>query len=431
MVPASGAAVLVSLYNRQMADRVKAPRGAPDVLPPDSELLSELEEHARTLFDRYGYRRLDLPVFEHTELFLRTVGEGSDVVVQKQMYTFPDARGRSLTLRPEGTAGAGRAYVDHRPDKSLGAPVRLWYIGPFFRYERPAKGTERQFICAGVEAYGSSSPVIDVEVIALAAQFFEAAHVKPTLLLNTIGCPDDRPAYLDALRKALADHLDDLCDDCHKRYEVNPMRMLDCKVPADRKLVRKHAPVIRDHVCAECKEHHMAVERMLESLGIASKDDPYLVRGLDYYTRTVFEFVVDGVPTLGAGGRYDLLLEQLGGPATPAVGFALGLSRTMVAIGEREPAWHPDVHVIWLGDVLPEIALATAMDLRAAGLRVTVSEDARSMRSQLNEANRLNAARVVILGPDEVSRSVAKVKDMSSGDEREVAFGDLARELGS
>jgi histidyl-tRNA synthetase len=413
-----------------MPDRVKAPRGAPDLLPPDSELLSELEEHARMLFDRYGYRRLEIPIFEHTELFVRTVGEGSDVVVQKQMYTFPDARGRSLTLRPEGTAGAARAYIDHRPDKTLGSPVRLSYIGPFFRYERPAKGTDREFFCAGVEAYGSTSPLLDVEVIVLAAQFFEAAGVVPTLLLNTLGCPNDRPAYLEALRKALADHLDDLCEDCHKRFEVNPMRMLDCKVPADRKLVRKHAPVIRDHVCAECKEHHIAVERMLESLGVSLKDDPYLVRGLDYYTRTVFEFVVDGLPTLGAGGRYDLLIEQLGGPATPAVGFALGLSRTMVALKDGEPrARQLDVHVIWLGDVLPEIALATAMDLRKAGLRVTVSDDARSMRSQMNEANRLGAARAVILGPDEVSRKVAKVKDMASGEEREIGFGDLVKEL--
>ncbi len=412
-----------------MADRIKAPRGAPDALPPSSELLSQLEANARAMFDTYGYRRVDTPIFEHTELFARTVGAGSDVVVQKQMFTFEDAAKRSLTLRPEGTAGVVRAYIDKRPDNMLGSPVRLYYIGPFFRHERPAKGVYRQFISAGVECIGSASPVLDVEVIALAAQFFAAAEVSPTLLLNTIGCPNDRPAYLDALKKSLEDHYDELCDDCHRRLETNPMRVLDCKVPGDRKIVRKVAPIITDYICAECKEHHATVERMLESLGIASKSDPFLVRGLDYYTRTVFEFVVEGFPTLGAGGRYDLLVEQLGGPSTPAVGFGLGLTRTMDAIGERESGWRPDVHLAWLADVPPEVALATAMDLRKAGLRVTVSDAARTMRSQMREADRLGAIKVVILGPDEVSRRVAKVKDMGSGDERDVAFDDLIEEL--
>jgi histidyl-tRNA synthetase len=407
----------------------KAPRGARDLLPPSSELLSELEAAARLLYDRYGYRRVETPVFEHTELFERTVGESSDVVVQKQMYTFPDARGRSLTLRPEGTAGVTRAYIDHRPDNTLGSPVRLYYIGPYFRLERPAKGVERQYFSTGVECIGSASPLLDAEVIALAVQFFASVGVKPTMLLNTIGCPNDRAEYLQALRKSLEGFVDDLCDDCHRRLETNPMRVFDCKIPADRKIILKHAPVVRDWICAECKEHHAVVERILESLGIASKDDPYLVRGLDYYTRTVFEFVVEGLPALGGGGRYDLLVEQLGGPPTPAVGFGLGLSRTMLAIGARESDWRPDVHVIWLGDVMPEIAMAAAMDLRRAGRRVTLSDEARSMRSQLNAANRLGAKRAVILGPDEVSRGVAKVKDMESGDEREVALTELAKDL--
>jgi histidyl-tRNA synthetase len=413
-----------------MADRVKAPRGTSDLLPPESELLSEFEEAARTLADLYGYRRIESPIFEHTDLFERTVGESSDVVVQKQMFSFPDGRGRSLTLRPEGTAGAVRAYIDKRPDTTLGSPVRLWYIGPYFRYERPAKGVERQFRQFGVECIGSAAPALDAEVIALAVQFYEAIGVKPTLLLNTIGCPNDRSDYLQALRASLSEHVDDLCDDCHRRLETNPMRVFDCKIAADQKIIRKHAPVIRDFICAECKEHHAIVERILESLGIASKDDPYLVRGLDYYTRTVFEFVVDGLPSLGGGGRYDLLVEQLGGAATPALGFGLGLTRAMLA-REAESTWSVDVHVIWLADVLPEIALAIALDLRKRGLRVTFSDEARSMRSQLNEANRLGASRVVILGPDEVSRSVAKVKEMASGDEREIALKDLVGELTS
>jgi histidyl-tRNA synthetase len=410
----------------------KGPRGAPDLLPPDSEVLTELEDAARSLVDRYGYRRIEMPIFEHTEVFLRTVGESSDVVVQKQMYTFDDARGRSLTLRPEGTAGAVRAFVEHRPDATLGTPLRLWYMGPYFRYERPAKGVDRQFFSVGVECIGSASPVMDAEVIALAVQFFAAVGIQPQLLLNTIGCPDDRKEYLAALREALAPHVDDLCDDCHRRLEVNPMRVFDCKIPKDRRIVRKYAPTIREYLCPECKEHHASVERILETLGVAWKDAPDLVRGLDYYTRTVFEFELPGFPTLGGGGRYDLLVEQLGGPPTPALGFGLGLSRTLEALrGVRTAAaWRPDVHVVWL-EGLAEIAVATAMDLRRAGLRVTLSDEAKSLRSQLREANRLGARTALILGPDEVSRRVATVRDMESSEQREIALDRLVAELKS
>jgi histidyl-tRNA synthetase len=409
---------------------IQGPRGVPDLLPPESEVLVEMEDAARSLFERFGYRPIEMPIFEHTELFARAAGDSADVIVQKQMYTFEDAGGRSISLRPEGTAGAVRAYVALRPDQKLGSPVRLYYIGPMFRYERPAKGVYRQFFQAGVEYIGSSSPSVDAEVIVLAKQFYEAIGATPDLLLNTLGCPDDRTRYLEVLKAALSKHLDDLCDDCHRRLETNPMRVFDCKVPADQKIIRKYAPTIREYICDACKEHHTAVERTLESLGVAWVDSPDLVRGLDYYTRTVFEFVVKGFPTIGAGGRYDLLIEQLGGPSTPAIGFALGLTRTMNALGRKEPLkpWSVDVHVVWLSD-LSEVAVATAMDLRRAGLRVTVSDDARSMRSQMREAERLGAARVVILGPDEVSRRVAKIKDMGTGEEREVALDQLTKEF--
>lgn len=408
----------------------RGPRGAADILPPDSELLSELEDAARTLFDRYGYRRVETPIFEHTEVFDRTVGASSDVIVQKQMYTFQDAGGRSLTLRPEGTAGVVRALIEHRPDAKLGLPLRLYYVGPFFRNERPAKGVERQYISAGVECIGSASPVVDTELIAMGVQFFQACDLRPELLLNSIGCPEDRERYFPALREALAEHLDDLCDDCHRRLQTNPLRVFDCKVPADQKIIREHAPTIREYLCEECKEFHAAVERILESLGVAWKDAPDLVRGLDYYTRTVFEFVVPGLPTLLGGGRYDLLVEQLGGSPTPAAGFGLGLTRTMAALrGRPRTPWGPDVHVVWLKDEIAEIAVAAAMDLRAAGLRVTLSAEARSARSQMNEANRLGARTAVILGPEEITKHVAKVKDMTSGNERDVALDRLVQEL--
>jgi histidyl-tRNA synthetase len=410
--------------------RQRSPRGAPDILPPDSELLTELEQTARSLADRFGYRRIEMPMFEHTEVFERTVGDSSDVVVQKQMYTFSDAGGRSLTLRPEGTAGAVRAFVEHRPDNTLGTPVRLYYSGPFFRYERPAKGVSRQYFSIGVECIGSASPVMDAEVITLAVLFFDEVGVKPQLLLNSIGCPADRKDYLAALREALEPHIDDLCDDCHRRLQTNPMRVFDCKIAKDRRIIRKYAPTIREFLCPECKEHHAAVERILESLGVAWRDAPDLVRGLDYYTRTVFEFEVAGLPSLGGGGRYDLLVEQLGGPPMPALGFGLGLTRTMEAIRARRSAspWRPDVHVVWL-EGLAEIAVATAIDLRKAGLRVTLSDEAKSVRSQLREANRLGARRTVILGPDEVAKRVATVRDMDSSEQREIALESLVTEL--
>jgi histidyl-tRNA synthetase len=409
--------------------RFKAPRGVPDVLPPTSELFSEVESLARRLFESYGYRRIETPVFEHTDLFARTAGESSDVIVQKQMFTFPDARGRSLTLRPEGTAGVVRAYVEHHPDQTLGSPVRLWYSGPFFRYERPAKGVDRQYFSVGVECIGSASPVTDAEVIALSTQFFSAAGLSPQLQLNTIGCPEDRKRYFPALREALEPYIDEMDDDCHRRLETNPMRVFDCKVPHDRKIVREHAPTIREYICAECKEHFAAVESMLEALGIAWTDAPDLVRGLDYYTRTVFEYVVPNFPSPGGGGRYDLLVEELGGPTTPATGFGLGLSRTVTLLSEGyEPTWYVDAHVVWL-EGLAEIAMATAMDLRRVGLRVTMSDEARSLRSQLREADRLSARRAVILGPDEFAKRVATVRDLGSGEQREIALDALAREL--
>lgn len=407
----------------------KGPRGAPDRFPPESELLSELEDAARSLFDRFGYRRVETPLFEHTDVFLR-VGEGSDFVVQKQMYTFTDARGRSLTLRPEGTAGVVRAYVEHRPEGKLGLPLRLYYIGPYFRYERPGKGTDRQYVSAGVECIGSASPVADADLIALAVLYFQTIGLRPRLLLNSLGCPEDRKRYLPALQAALADHVDDLCEDCRRRLETNPMRVFDCKVPADRKLVRKYAPTIREFLCEECKEHHAVVERVLEALGIAWTDAPDLVRGLDYYTRTVFEFEQPGVPSIGGGGRYDLLIEEFGGPPTPALGFGLGLTRAMEApegLGVRSP-WRPDVHVVWLGE-LAEVAVAVAMDLRKAGLRTTLSDEARSIRSQLREADRLGATMVVILGPDEVAGGVATVRDMRSGEQRQIELEHLVEEL--
>ncbi len=414
--------------------RPSAPRGLPDVVPPASEHLEEAEALARSLFDRYGYRRIEPPVMEYTEVFQRAAGDSSEVVLDKQMYTFTDRSDRSLTLRPEGTAGVVRAFIENDLGKKLPQPVRLFTIGPMFRYERPQKGRDRQFEQIDVECIGSASPVIDAEQLVLASEFFERLGLEVQLNLNSMGDLADREKYWPVLREALSDKIEDMCDDCHVRLEKNPLRVFDCKVPECRKILRAgDIPPISEFLGEESRAHYEALQEMLETLGIAWKDAPHLVRGFDYYTRTVFEFDIPslgGRPTVCAGGRYDGLVEQLGGAPTPAIGFAIGVTPTLIAMEEKEAAkpWQPELFVVWTEGVA-SVALATATDLRRAGLRVAMSDEAKSFRSQLRSAERLGARTVVIVGADEVARRVAKIKDMMSGDEREVALDGLVKEL--
>ena len=413
----------------------KAPRGVPDVAPPDSELMTEVEDAARALFDRYGYRRIETPLFEATDVFQRSAGDVSDIVLEKQMYTFTDRRDRSFSLRPEGTAGIARAYVEHDLGKKLGSPLRLSMLGWMFRYERPQKGRTRQFHQIDAECIGSGEPLVDAELILLAAQFFESVGLSPELMLNSMGDPADRERYFPVLREALGDKIEDMCDECHVRLEKNPLRVFDCKVPACRKILRSgDVPPITEYLSEECRAHFASVQEILETVGVAWKSDPYLVRGFDYYTRTVFEFVLEGFGARGtvcAGGRYDGLVELLGGPPTPASGFAIGTEPTLVALREqRGPAkgWRPDVYVIWM-DGLASVAMASALDFRKAGLRVTLADEPKSMRAQLRAADKSGAEKAVIFGADEVARSVATVKDLASGEQREVAFDTLVAEL--
>lgn len=413
--------------------RVKGPRGAPDLLPPGSELLTELEDAARELFNRYGYRRVETPLFEHTEVFLRAIGGASEIVLDKQMYTFLDRRERSLTLRPEGTAGVARAFVEHDLAKREALPLRLGYMGWMFRYERPQKGRNRQFHQIGAECFGSAEPVIDAELIVLASQFFDAIGLAPHLLLNSMGCAADRKRYGPVLSKAIGDRIEDMCEDCHERLKTNPLRVFDCKVPGCKRTLRGDVPPITEYLCEDCRAHFATVQEILEALGVAWKNDPHLVRGLDYYTRTVFEFELaefGGRPTVCGGGRYDGLIELLGGRPTPAAGFAVGTEPVMVALLESRDVegWRPDAYVAWLeGSV--SVAMATSLDLRRAGLRVIMSDEPKSLRSQLRAADKLGAAHAVILGPDEVAKGVATVRDMSSGDQREVSLDRLVQEL--
>ena len=417
-----------------MAERAKAPRGVPDIVPPASELLTEVEDVARSLFDRYGYRRIETPVFESVDVFQRAVGDASDIVLHKEMFTFSDRRGREYALRPEATAGIARAFIEQNLGNKLSLPVRLQTVGWMFRYERPQKGRQRQFQQIDAEVIGSASPVIDAELLVLASQFFEHVGLHPELLLNSMGHPADRERYFRVLKEALGDKIDDMCNDCHVRLEKNPLRVFDCKVPACRKILRGDVPPITEYLCDECRDHFAQVQEILETLGIPWKNDPHLVRGLDYYTRTVFEFVLEGFGARGtvcAGGRYDGLVELLGGPPTPAVGFAIGTEPTLIAMrerrGEPEPP-APDVFVVWM-EGLASIAMATALDLRKTGLRVLVADEPKSMKAALRAADRSGAARAVILGAEEIAKGVATVKDLGSGEQREVALDRLVKEL--
>ncbi len=418
-----------------MAKRAKGPRGVPDLFPPASELLTEVEDAARALFDRYGYRRIETPMFESTDVFQRAAGVASDVVLNKEMYTFEDRRGRSYSLRPEGTAGIARAYVEHDLGKKLALPVRLQTMSWFFRYERPQKGRTRQFHQIDAECIGSADPVIDAELIALASQFFDAIGLEPQLLLNSMGHPADREAYFPVLRESLGDKIDDMCKDCHVRLENNPLRVFDCKVPTCRTILRGDVPPITEFLCDDCRNHFASVQEILESIGIGWKNDPHLVRGFDYYTRTVFEFVLEGFGARGTvcgGGRYDGLIELLGGPPTPAAGFAVGTEPVMVSLRDSRElgGMKPDVFVVWM-EGLASIAMATALDLRKVGLRVLVADEPKSMRAAFRAADRSGASHAVILGPQEVASAKATVKDLVSGDQREVALDALVKELSS
>lgn len=419
-----------------MAERAKAPRGVPDIVPPASELLTEAEDAARSLFERYGYRRIETPIFESIDVFQRAVGDASEVVLNKEMYTFSDRRGREYALRPEGTAGIARAFIEQNLGSKLAPPARLHMMSWNFRYERPQKGRQRQFHQIDAECIGSASPLVDAELLVLASQFFEAVGLQPELLLNSMGHPADREAYFPVLREALGDKVDDMCENCHVRLETNPLRVFDCKVPTCRKILRTDVPPITEFLCDECRDHFAQVQEILETLGVPWKNDPHLVRGFDYYTRTVFEFVLEGFGARGtvcAGGRYDGLVETLGGPPTPGAGFAIGTEPVMIALREARGASDgtpPDVFVVWM-DGLASIAMATALDLRKAGLRVLVADEPKSMKSALRAADRSGAARAVILGADEIAKRVATVKDLARGEQREVALDALVKELSS
>lgn len=403
--------------------KYSALKGIQDILPPDVALWQRIEAIARTVFHRYGFREIRLPIMESTEVFVRSIGEATDIV-EKEMYTFTDKGDRSVTLRPEGTAPAVRAYVEHSL-YTLPAPQKFYYAGPMFRYERPQKGRFRQFHQIGAEAFGAAQPSLDAELIVMLQAFLQTIGLKAlTFELNSIGCSECRPGYRTALTTFFASRLADLCPDCGRRYTTNPLRILDCKVERCIEL-RQGAPEMGQHLCAGCREHFDELIGRLKTLGVSYTLNPNLVRGLDYYTRTAFEVTSEHLgaqKAVAAGGRYDKLVEEFGGPPTPAIGFAVGMERLVALLKEStEPAVPaPRVFIATLGTAAEAESFRIAETLRAAGLWVEANYGGASLKSQLRKADRLGAEFALIIGDNELQAGKAQWKNLKAGTQGEV-----------
>ncbi|APC08873.1 histidine--tRNA ligase [Neomoorella thermoacetica] len=413
------------------------PRGTEDILPEEVGRWYLLENTAREVSRLYGYREIRTPIFEHTELFNRGVGDTSDIV-EKEMYTFIDRGDRSLTLRPEGTAPVVRAFVEHSLE-ARGLPVKLFYLGPMFRYGRPQAGRLRQFHQFGVEAFGSRDPALDAEVIALAMDFYTRLGLKDLELhLNSVGCPACRPAHREKLKAYLRPRLEELCPTCQGRFERNPLRIFDCKSPACQEIVRE-APTVTASLCPDCAGHFHRVQEYLKALGIEFILDEHLVRGLDYYTKTAFEIMVKGIgaqSSIGGGGRYDGLVAALGGKQVPGIGFGLGLERVLLALEtqgqEPPPEGGVDVLVVTAGTGVDLAAFRLLAGLRAAGIRADKDYLERSLKGQMKYANRYPARMAVILGEEELARGRVSVRRLDAGSQEEVpleAVVDYCRKM--
>ncbi len=410
-----------------MALITKAVKGTKDVLPGEVYKNQYIESTALDVAGRFGFKEIRTPVFEHTELFQRGVGDTTDVV-QKEMYTFDDKGGRSITLRPEGTAGAARSFLENGLCNET-LPQKVCYLTSCYRYEKPQAGRLREFHQFGVECFGAQSPLADAEIISLADTLFKELGVKDlSLEINSIGCPTCRAEYHKALREYFSGRKDELCDTCKGRLERNPMRILDCKSPVCSEIA-KGAPVVLDYLCDECKEHFEKVKSYLKALNIEFTVNPKIVRGLDYYTKTVFEFVSNSIGAQGTvcgGGRYDGLVEELGGQKTPSLGFALGIERLMLLMEAQECEFpqeaKPDLFIAALGEKAQLKAVEIAKDMREEGFTCLYDVNGRGLRAQMKYADKLGAKYTVVLGEDEVQSGIAKLKNMESGEETEIAL---------
>lgn len=410
-----------------MALITKAIKGTKDVLPSEVYKNQYIEATCLTVAENFGYKEMRTPVFEHTELFQRGVGDTTDVV-QKEMYTFDDKGGRSITLRPEGTAGAARSFLENGLSNEA-LPQKICYLTSCYRYEKPQAGRLREFHQFGIECFGATSPLADAEMIVLAKQIFDELGVKDLHLeLNSIGCPTCRAEYHKALKEYFASRVDELCDTCRDRLDRNPMRILDCKSPVCSEIA-KDAPVVLDYLCDECKEHFEKTKSYLDAMNIEYIVNPQIVRGLDYYTKTVFEFVADSIGAQGTvcgGGRYDGLIEELGGQHTPSLGFAMGLERLQLVMEAQgcefpEPS-RPDLFIVAMGDKATLKAVEIAKDMRDEGYSVVYDLNGRSLRAQMKYADKINAKYNVVIGDNEVDTKSAVLKDMATGEQSDISL---------
>ena len=407
----------------------KAIRGTQDVLPAQSYKWQHIEQTALSIARDFGYREMRTPVFEHTVLFQRSVGETTDVV-QKEMYTFDDKGGRSITLRPEGTAGAARAMLEHGLNNDA-LPVKASYVTSCYRYENPQAGRLREFHQFGVECFGAAAPQADAEVIALAHTVLETLGVTGVSLhINSIGCPACRAKYHEALKAYFSARKDQLCETCLGRLERNPMRILDCKSPVCSALAAE-APVILDYLCDDCAAHFQAVKGCLEEAELPYTVDPRIVRGLDYYTRTVFEFVSDALgaqAVVCGGGRYDGLCQELGGPSIPSLGFGMGLERLLLVMEAKGCAFPEppecELYLAPMGEAAVRRCFAIASRLREGGVAVEFDVAGRGLKAQMKYADKLGARYVIVVGDSELETGMAKLKDMESGEASDIALDD-------
>lgn len=404
-------------------------KGTQDIFAPDIAIWQRAEAVARQTFAPYGFGELRTPVMEHTEVFTRSIGETSDIV-EKEMYTFSDRSDRSITLRPEGTASVVRSYVQHHLN-DLPAPQKFYYIGPMFRYERPQKGRQRQFHQIGAEAFASSDPTVDAEMIAMLRDYLGRMGLGGLKVeLNSIGCSECRPAYREALTAYFSARVGHLCEDCKRRLQANPLRILDCKVEGCRQQ-KADAPVVTDYLCTGCQEHSDHLDTLLGALDVDVTKNPRLVRGLDYYTKTIFEVTTDALGAqnaVAAGGRYDRLVKEFGGPDTPAFGFAIGMERLVALCAASQNIAAPEgpyAYITPLGWDAAPMAAKVASGLRARGLWVETGEPGASLKSQLKRADRFRARYALFIGADELARGEAGWKSLQGDDSGKVSLSDL------
>jgi histidyl-tRNA synthetase len=415
---------------------IKVPKGTQDILPEDISKWYYIEDTIRETLNKYGYKEIRTPFFEYTDLFVRGIGESTDIVT-KEMFTFPDRKGRSLTLRPEGTAPVVRAYLENSMGRTSKV-IKLFYLGPMFRCEKPQAGRFRQFNQFGIEIIGTKSPAADAEVIITVLDVYKKLGLRNLeILINSVGCKKCRAGYVQKLKKYLKNKKDFLCSECKERYDKNPLRVLDCKKDSCRRTIEK-APVITENLCQECESHFAQVKTYLDDQKIIFHENPRLVRGLDYYTKTAFEIIsgeLGAQNAIGGGGRYDDLVEELGGKPTPAVGFAAGIERMIITLNQQKVEWPAekglDLFVAKVDEKNKDTAFRLLQKMRNAGLSADMDYSEGSLKSQMRIANKIGVKFTIIVGEEELSKNMVILRNMQTKEQKEVKIDNLINKLRS